>query len=255
MAFAAQQVAELGICDMIDINMGCPVPKVVKTGAGSALMKTPARAAEIITAVRNAVALPVTVKCRIGWDEGSINVRDFVKMAVDAGAQAVAVHARTRRAGYSGPALWEHLEGLGDICGRVPFIANGDLADHADLIRVREISGCSGFMIGRGSIGRPWLFSELLGYSWAQSRRFQLALFRRHLIETLMEHGHRGIPLFRVHLFGYLRRHPQAGLLRRTLSEERNPLRILRLAASFFLGVDTGISSARGEPSSDHDKR
>lgn len=258
MAEAARRVEALGIADLIDINMGCPVSKVVKTGAGAALMKTPELAEKIIKAVAAAVSVPVTVKFRLGWGFGQLNFRTFAKMAVDAGVAAVTIHARTREAGYAGTADWEKLEGMQDLCGEIPFIANGDLETRADLERVHAISGCRGFMIGRKAIGRPWLFARLAGEAlvdfaapgpheeerpsekWFRkgeepSAAIKDAIFREHLIEMMMEHGAKGVPLFRVHLFNYLRGHPQASFFRREMCNQRDPVVVLDAGRRFFL--------------------
>ena len=234
MAQAAAVIEELQICDVIDLNMGCPVPKVVKTGAGSALMKTPDLAASIIKAVRQSVSLPVTIKCRIGWSEGSINVLDFVKTVLDAGAQAVTVHARTRQAGYSGTAQWQHLQGIKQLCGSIPFIANGDISSPEHLKALSDLTGCDGYMIGRGCVGKPWLFAQLLGHEFYQQREIQWKIFRHHLIDMLMEHGPAAVPLFRVHLFGYLKSHANAAKLRHALCNERNPEVVLKTGSDFF---------------------
>ncbi|MFZ2957598.1 MAG: tRNA dihydrouridine synthase DusB [Candidatus Ozemobacteraceae bacterium] len=239
LAAAARFVEEIGICDLIDINMGCPVSKVVKTGAGAAMMKTPILAERIIKSVINAVHMPVTVKFRLGWSEGQMNFRDFARMATDSGVSAVTVHARTREAGYSGTADWTRFEGMQTVCGDVPFIANGDITSHDDLKKIHEISGCRGFMIGRGAIGRPWLFSGLPIASGPvpvepdASERFRL--FREHLVEMLMEHGPKGVPLFRVHLFAYLRGHPHASQFRREMCNQRDPVQVLDAGRRFFI--------------------
>lgn len=234
MATAAARIEELGVCDAIDINMGCPVAKVVKTGAGSALMKTPELAAKIVKAVSAAVSLPVTIKCRIGWTENSINVRDFVKSCLDAGAKAITVHARTREAGYTGQAKWEHLEGLGELCQDIPFFANGDISEPEHLKQLAEISGCSGFMIGRGCVGRPWIFAELCGNNKFDNDLYKFKALKAHLLDMMMEHGPRAVPLFRVHLFGYLKSHPHAAKLRKALCEERDPAKVISTAENFF---------------------
>ncbi len=236
MARAAAAVEAWEICDLIDINMGCPVSKVVKTGAGAAMMRNPRLAGQVIDAVRRAVSLPVTVKFRLGWSSGQINVRDFTKMVLDHGVAAVAVHARTREAMYSGRAQWEHLAGLGELCGPVPFIANGDLGSAADLEEIQRISGCRGFMVGRAAIGRPWVFAELLGRPLPDEPAVRFAVFRAHLREMLMEHGSKGVALFRVHLFAYLRCHPGASALRRQLCYERNPAVVQAVGREFYLG-------------------
>ena len=178
-------------------------------------------------------------------------------MAVDAGVSAVTVHARTREAGYSGTADWEKLEGMQDLCGEVPFIANGDLETLSDLERVHGISGCRGYMIGRRAIGRPWLFARLSGEvpaafarpaaipeeqseAWYRQGEDPLpvarnAIFREHLLEMMMEHGAKGVPLFRVHLFNYLRGHPQASFFRRAMCNQRDPATVLEAGRRFFL--------------------
>ena len=234
MSRAATFIEELQICDVIDINMGCPVAKVVKTGAGSALMKTPELAAKIIKDVSAAVSLPVTVKFRIGWSESTINVKEFTRRVVDAGAKAVTIHARTRQAGYTGTAQWQHLEGIKDICGDIPFIANGDISMPQHLVELYNRTGCDGFMIGRGCVGKPWLFSQVLGHNLHEDRALQFRIFRHHLIDTIMEHGPAAVPLFRVHLFGYLKNHPHAAQIRHSLCYERNPDVIIETGRVFF---------------------
>ncbi len=234
MARAASFIEEMQICDAIDLNMGCPVAKVVKTGAGSALMKTPQLAADIIKAVKLAVKLPVTIKCRIGWSESSINVLDFVKTVLDAGAEAITVHARTRQAGYSGSAQWQHLQGIKELCQSIPFIANGDISDPEHVTRLYEMTGCDGFMIGRGCVGKPWLFSQLLGHNFYLDHTLQWKIFRHHLIDMLMELGPSAVPLFRVHLFGYLKSHANAARIRHALCSERNPEVVLQTGRDLF---------------------
>ena len=234
MAEAAAFVESLNICNIIDINMGCPVAKVVKTGAGSALMKTPELAAKIIKSVSAAVKLPVTCKFRIGWTENSINVKEFVSAVVEAGAKAITVHARTRQAMYTGPAQWQYLEGIKDIARDIPFFANGDICSEEHVVELYERTGCDGFMIGRGCVGKPWLYSQLLGHSELLDPRLRFPIFRHHLIDMLMEHGTSAVPLFRVHLFGYLRNHPHSAALRRSLCMERNPNVVMKTGEEFF---------------------
>lgn len=144
----------------IDINMGCPVPKVAGNGEGSALMREPDRAAAIVRAVVDAVRLPVTVKIRSGWDETSINAPEFAKVLADAGAAAVCVHARTRKQMYAPSADYRVIAAVKRAVD-IPVIGNGDIASAADMRRMHEISGCDGYMIGRGAQGNPWLFGEL----------------------------------------------------------------------------------------------
>ena len=156
-AEAAVYVESLGCADVIDFNMGCPAPKIVKNGAGSALLKEPERAGEILAALVKATKLPVTVKMRIGWDESSINAVEMAKRAEAAGVSAIAVHGRTREQYYKGHADWSMIAAVKRAV-KVPVIANGDIRTTADLARVFRETECDGVMIGRAAQGNPWIF-------------------------------------------------------------------------------------------------
>ena len=159
MGEAAAKVRELSDAEFIDINMGCPVGKVVKSGDGSALMKDPELAARIIEAVVKHAGRPVTVKLRKGFDSGSVNAVEFGKMCEAAGASAVAVHGRTRAQMYAGRADWDIIRSVKDAL-KIPVIANGDVFTAADAVHILKYTGADMAMIGRGAMGYPWLFAE-----------------------------------------------------------------------------------------------
>ena len=160
MAEAAGLALEISGCDFIDINMGCPMPKIANSGDGCGLMRTPELAEQIVTAVRDAVKVPVTVKCRLGWDKGSINVLDFAKRMEDAGAAMLSVHGRTRSMLYSGVADWDMIAKVKKQSA-IPVIANGDIVDPESALRCQKWTGADGLMIGRATFGNPWVFSQV----------------------------------------------------------------------------------------------
>ncbi len=149
--------------DILDINMGCPVPKVVNNGEGSALMKDPLLAGKIIEKVARAIRKPVTVKIRKGFDDGHINAVELAKTAEAAGAAAIAVHGRTREQYYSGKADWDIIRQVKEAVS-IPVIGNGDLKTAEDVTAMWEQTGCDGFMIARGAQGNPWIFRQILHF-------------------------------------------------------------------------------------------
>ena len=160
MAQAAVLALEHSGCDFLDINMGCPMPKIAGSGDGCGLMRTPELAGEIVKAVVKAVDVPVTVKCRLGWDKGSINVLDFTKRMEDSGASMVAVHGRTRAMLYSGVADWDYIRKVKEQLS-IPVIANGDIVDAPSALRCLKWTGADGIMIGRATFGDPWIFQQV----------------------------------------------------------------------------------------------
>lgn len=219
-AEAARYVESLGVADVIDFNMGCPAPKVVKNGEGSALMRDPLLAERILRALRRAVRLPVTVKMRKGWDAQSVNVVELARRAEDAGVDAVAVHGRTRADFYAGRADWDCIAEVKRSL-QIPVIGNGDVRSAADAARMLRETGCDAVMIGRAAQGNPWIFREAAQYlrtgelpappALAERR----AVLLRHLDLLLAAKGdYIGAREMRKHAAWYTRGLPHAAQLR-----------------------------------------
>jgi nifR3 family TIM-barrel protein len=162
MAEAARMVADSG-ADIIDINMGCWVPKVAKTGAGAALLKDLNLAGRVMAAVVRAVSIPVTIKTRVGWDGGCGSALDLAKVAEESGVAAVTIHGRFAKQGFTGDADWGPIAAVRKVVG-IPVIGNGDVRTPADALRMFRETGCDGVMIGRAALGDPWIFRRTLHY-------------------------------------------------------------------------------------------
>lgn len=172
--------------DILDINMGCPVPKVaISSQAGSALLKNPDKIYEIVCAVVKSVSLPVTVKIRLGWDENSINCVEVAKIIERAGASAITLHARTRAQGYSGTARWEYIKKVKEVVS-IPVIGNGDVRSPEDAKRMLLETGCDAVMIGRGILGNPWLIKQCLDYLEKGTYQSQISFDER--IDVMKQH-------------------------------------------------------------------
>ena len=211
MAEAARTLTELNRFEIIDINMGCPAPKVVKAGDGSALMKDPKLAYEIVNKVKAATKLPVTVKFRKGWDEQSINALEFGKLMQEAGADAVTLHGRTREQYYSGTADWEIIKELKEKL-TIPVIANGDITSFEVAERILDITKADALMIGRGAQGNPFIFKEVNDYM--ESAILPKKICPKLKIDTAISHyklalkyktQHKAVTEMRKHLGWYLK--------------------------------------------------
>ncbi|MBR4027330.1 MAG: tRNA dihydrouridine synthase DusB [Lachnospiraceae bacterium] len=211
--------------DILDLNMGCPVPKIVNNGEGSALMKNPCLAGEIIEKTVKAIKKPVTVKIRKGFDDNHINAVEMAKIAEASGAAAIAVHGRTREQYYSGKADWDIIRQVKEAVS-IPVIGNGDLLTAEDVIAMYNQTGCDGFMIARGAQGNPWIFQQILHYfktnTHLQKPSFQevtdmILRHARMMIEYKGEYV--GILEIRKHAAWYTAGYPNSAKLRVIINE------------------------------------
>ena len=211
--------------DILDINMGCPVPKVVNNGDGSALMKNPKLAGEIIEKTARAIKKPVTVKIRKGFDDTCINAPEIAKVAEEAGAAAIAVHGRTREQYYSGNADWEIIRKVKEAV-KIPVIGNGDVTSGQKALDMFEQTGCDGVMIGRGCQGNPWIFRELLAYEETGSiperpgtDQIRETMLRHARLQLQYRGEYTGIREMRKHVAWYTAGFPHSAKLRKRVNE------------------------------------
>ena len=246
LAEAARIISDLDV-DLLDINMGCPVKKVVKTGAGAALMKDPPRIAAILEAVRRATHLPLTVKIRAGWKANCVNVLDVAHIAEDAGVDAVIVHPRTADQAFSGTADWSLIERTKGRL-KVPVIGNGDIKSGGDAFRMMEATGCDAVMVGRGCLGNPWIFEQIHARLLGQvdpppptlAQRAQT--IRRHLDLELAAAGEdAGIKMFRKHALWYTKGLKGGAPFRQKIAAVEDKARLLEELHYFFEDLSTCI--------------
>lgn len=235
----AARLVEASGADIIDFNMGCPVPKIVNNGEGSALMKNPQLAYEILAAMVQAVKIPVTVKFRAGWDAEHRNAVEIAKAAEAAGVSAVAVHGRTRQQFYEGKADWQIIADVKKAV-KVPVFGNGDIFTVADGLRMREETGCDGLMLGRGADGNPWLFRELAAalrgeeLPAAPTLEERLAQAAEHLALLVAYKGeYISVKEMRRHISAYLKGLPHAAEFRGRFHKVDTQEQFLELLAEY----------------------
>jgi tRNA-dihydrouridine synthase B len=236
-AEAARQVRNDG--DLLDLNLGCPVPKVVRSGAGSALMRDPQKVGRMVAAVRRATDLPVTVKMRSGWDGNSVNYLEVARIAVAEGAAAVTLHPRTRSQGFGGRSDWDQIRRLKEALP-VPVIGSGDIFTAADAVAMSTQTGCDAVMIGRGGYGNPWLIRDILALQAGDrptppTPAERLAVADGHLdlfVETFG--AAKAVFHMRKHLCWYSRGMPQAAAFRTAINRQTSVAEMRRTLVSYF---------------------
>lgn len=249
LVLARAAVLAEGHADLIDINLGCPVKKVVRSGAGSALLLKPLRIAAIVAAVRRATCLPLTVKIRSGWALDSVNYLETAHIAEAEGADAVTLHPRTRCQGFSGHSDWEHLRKL-KATVKIPVIGSGDIFTADDAVRMLRETGCDGVMVGRGGYGNPWLIRDIkarlderpLPPPPSPAERMEVAF--QHLRLHLESFGPRKTLLdMRKHLCWYSRGLAEAANFRAAINHAQSIAEMEDITTDFFLAVQSRIDA------------
>lgn len=251
LAEATRQVEECG--DLLDLNLGCPVPKVIRSGAGSALLREPARVAAILAAVRKATSRPLTVKIRSGWDYDAVNYPEIARIAVEEGVDAIALHPRTRSQMFGGTADWQQIAKLKQTVS-VPIIGSGDLFSAECIKTMFGQTGCDAVMIGRGGYGNPWIISQALELLADKpvtqpSPEARFAVANEHLLLSLETFGpEKTLGHMRKHLCWYARGMQNSAVFRSAINQTRSIDEMSDLLKDFFTfspGVQTEDDSSK----------
>lgn len=240
----AARHAAMGGAAIIDINMGCPTPKIVKNGDGSALMRKPELAREIIRATVKAAAVPVTVKTRKGWDDESVNAVQLAVIAAEEGAAAVTIHGRTREQFYSGTADWNIIKQVREAIN-IPLIGNGDITCPEDAKRMLEETGCDAVMIGRGAQGNPWIFSRTIEYlrtgkllpEPTYQQRIEMILLHLDMV-TALKGESIGVKEMRKHAAWYLKGIPGSAKIKAEIFKMTTVTQVKALLQEFLNHID-----------------
>ena len=241
LANAAKRVVELYNVKIIDINMGCPVPKIaVKSQAGSALLKDPDKIYQIIKTVKENVDVPVTIKIRSGWDENSINAPLVAKLAEKAGASAITIHARTRKEGYSGHSDWNLIKKVKESVS-IPVIGNGDVQSCYDAKKMLEETNCDAVMIGRALLGNPWLIKECNDYlengiiSKNVSYEEKIVMMKKHLNNLVIDSNEKqAVIQIRTHFLYYLKNMPNNAEIKNKICSQTNKNEIIKILDDYL---------------------